>query len=261
MTFSSFAMLVGSIAAPKKTSVNTLTRPAGFGVRWAGYREKSPCASSIVYHICIYNSRRTNMYIQFKKTDMKTERQELDLKGTRYCVSFNVRRTARAITNLYELALRPAGLRSTGFTILVAVAKFEPIAIGVLAKMLVLDSTTMTRNLRLLQKDDLLSISARASRQRFVTLRPKGRKALRSCVPLWRQVQKKFVDKIGPDCWRALQDALETLSMTAAELGNQAETTEPKGNGAYPHGQRPGRERKARVSPSIQVKPPIRRAI
>lgn len=175
------------------------------------------------------------MYIQFKKNEMKGEQQGLDLKGSRYCVSFNVRRTARAITNLYESALRPAGLRSTGFTILVAVAKFEPIAIGALAKMLVLDSTTMTRNLRLLQNEDLLSISARASRrQRFVTLRPKGRKVLRSCVPLWRQVQKRFVDKIGPDCWRVLQDALEKLSVTAAELGNQTETSEPSGKRECP---------------------------
>jgi|SRR5215472_8932578 len=187
---------------------------------------------------------------------MKSERRELDLKGTRYCVSFNVKRTARAITNLYESALRPAGLRSTGFTILVAVAKFEPIAIGTLAKMLVLDSTTMTRNLRLLQEEDLLSISARASkRQRFVTLQPKGRKALQNCVPLWRQVQKKFVDEIGPDCWRALQDALEKLSVTAVELGNQTETPAPNGNGNNPGAQRPGRERKARVSPTIPVKP------
>jgi DNA-binding MarR family transcriptional regulator len=187
---------------------------------------------------------------------MKAEQRELYLKGTRYCVSFNVKRTARAITNLYESALRPAGLRSTGFTILVAVAKFEPIAVGALAKMLVLDSTTMTRNLRLLQKGDLLSISARASRrQRFVTLLPKGRKVLRNCVPLWRQVQKRLVDKIGPDCWRALQDALEKLSVTAAELGNLTETSESKGNGHSPFAQRPVRERKLSVSPSIQVKP------
>lgn len=149
---------------------------------------------------------------------------ELDLKGTRYCASFNVRRTARALTNLYESALEPVGLRSTGFTILLEVAKSEPVAIGVLAKTLGLDSTTMTRNLRLLQKKALLSISDRSSdRQRFVTLLPEGRKVLKRCLPLWRKAQKKFVGKVGVDSWRALREALEKLSFAAEELVDSSE--------------------------------------
>lgn len=152
---------------------------------------------------------------------------ELDLRGTRHCASFVARRTARAITNLYELALEPTGLRSTGFTILVAIAKTEPVAIGALARTLGLDSTTMTRNLRLLQERALISISARSSdRQRLVTLLPQGRNALKRCLPHWRKMQKQFLMKIGPDSWAALQRALEQLALIATELRDPKEKIE-----------------------------------
>src|SRR6201984_1610378 len=93
----------------------------------------------------------------------------LDLKGTGSCAAFNFRRTARAVTRLYDLALEPAGIRATQFAILTAVAKFQPVAMSRIGEILVLDQTTLTRSLRLLRKQRLLEISARATRrQRFV---------------------------------------------------------------------------------------------
>ena len=71
----------------------------------------------------------------------------LDLKGTGSCAAFNFRRTARAVTRLYDLGLEPCGIRATQFAILTAVAKFQPISISRIAEILVIDQTTLTRSL------------------------------------------------------------------------------------------------------------------
>jgi len=116
------------------------------------------------------------MYIQVKleMPKMKKKSFPLDLNGTGYCASFNFRRTARAVTRLYDMALQETGIRSTQFAILVDIAKNQPVSMGALADMLVIDSTTLTRSLRLLQKEGLVAISNRAAmRQRFLTITAK----------------------------------------------------------------------------------------
>ena len=115
------------------------------------------------------------MYIQVKlkliKLPWLRSLAQLDLHGTGYCASLNFRRTARAVTRLYDLAFQGTGIRSTQFTILIAVAKAQPVSISALGEILVIDSTTLTRSLAKLQKQGLLTISKRAERrQRFVSL-------------------------------------------------------------------------------------------
>src|SRR5213596_595304 len=108
----------------------------------------------------------------------------LDLSGTGYCASFNFRRTARAVTSLYDTALQESGIRSTQFAILVGVVKNQPVSIGALADVLVIDSTTLTRSLRLLEKEGLVTISNRAAmRQRFLTITAKGEHTLARSLP------------------------------------------------------------------------------
>src|ERR1700740_1738481 len=99
----------------------------------------------------------------------------VDLTGTGYCAAFNFRRTSRAVTKLFDEAFEGTGIRSTQFTILVGVAKAQPVSMSALAELLALDPSTLTRSLRPLQKDGLLAISERANmRQRFINLTRKG---------------------------------------------------------------------------------------
>ena len=67
---------------------------------------------------------------------MSTHLSELNLNGTGSCASFNFRRTARAVTRLYDQAFEPFGIRSTQFTILVGIAKTQPTSISALADVL-----------------------------------------------------------------------------------------------------------------------------
>jgi DNA-binding MarR family transcriptional regulator len=144
---------------------------------------------------------------------------ELDLKGTGSCASFNFRRAARAVTRFYDQALERCGIRSTQFAILVGVAKTQPTAISALAELLVIDSTTLTRSLRLLKKEGLLTVSERArKRQRFLRLTPKGELTLAESVPVWRATQERFVQSLGEEYWTNFRSELERLAHVAIAL-------------------------------------------
>jgi DNA-binding MarR family transcriptional regulator len=149
---------------------------------------------------------------------------DLDLTGTGSCASFNFRRAARAMTGLFDRALKDSGIRSTQFAILTAVAKNQPVSIGKISEILVMDATTLTRNLNLLRKQGLLTVSPRgAMRQRFLHLTVAGEKALARAIPLWRKIQQRFVDQIGEDHWKALRSELESLSKLAVSLEGKKE--------------------------------------
>jgi DNA-binding MarR family transcriptional regulator len=150
---------------------------------------------------------------------MNKKSTPLDLSGTGYCGSFNLRKTARAVTRLYDMALQESGIRSTQFAILVGIAKDQPVSIGVLANTLVMDSTTLTRSLRLLQKAGFVALSNRAAmRQRFLTITAQGKRALARSLPVWRKAQEQFVATVGPEQWAELRSELERLAQVAADL-------------------------------------------
>jgi len=155
------------------------------------------------------------MYMQVKSGSTDS----LDLKGTGSCAAFNFRRTARAVTRLYDLGLEPSGIRATQFAILTAVAKFQPIAISKIGEILVIDQTTLTRSLRLLQKQGFLEVPPRSvKRQRFLTLTDAGVKTLAVAVPLWRKVQAQFLSDMGEDAWAILRNELERLARMAVQM-------------------------------------------
>jgi len=143
----------------------------------------------------------------------------IDLKGTGSCASFNLRRTARAVTRLFDLAFQKSGIRSTQFAILIGIAKTQPVSISALGDLLVIDRTTLTRSLRLLQKEGLLSISARSQkRQRFLALTEKGAQSLAVATAEWHEIQERFVAAVGADNWSQLRKKLEDLAGIALRL-------------------------------------------
>jgi len=140
----------------------------------------------------------------------------LDLTGTGYCASLNFRRTSRIVTRLYDTLMQESGVRSTQFAILVGIAKLQPVAMGTLAKVLMLDSSTLTRSLGLLQKERMIEISKRSQmRRRFLKLTLSGQKALQRSLPLWRAAHERFLAEVGADYWLKLRDELETIAKSA----------------------------------------------
>jgi len=142
----------------------------------------------------------------------------LDLSGTSGCAAYQFRRTSRAVARLYDAALAPSGIRSTQFAILTAIAKLEPVPISRVAEILVIDLTTMTRSLKLLQKEGLIQIAPRGlRRQRLLTLTLQAEKALAAAVPLWREMQARFLAELGKK-WQGFRDELEHAAAVAISL-------------------------------------------
>jgi DNA-binding MarR family transcriptional regulator len=145
--------------------------------------------------------------------------RSLDLTGTGYCASLNFRRTARAVTRLYDAAMQKSGMRSTQFAILVGIAKKQPIAIGALGEILMIDQTTLARSLRLLRKERLVSASERSTmRRRFLEVTPKGERALARALPYWQKMQANFQNAVGRTYWNDLRSELERLAKLATSL-------------------------------------------
>ena len=167
------------------------------------------------------------------KSDRGPERP--DLAGTSACAAYNFRRAARAVSRFYDAVLEPSGIRSTQFAILTAVAKLRPIPIGRIGEILLIDPTTLTRSLRLLEKDGLIEVAPRGERrQRLVTLTSQAEKVLARAVPLWREAQARYLASLGGADWPEFKARLEQAARAAVAL-------EPKSAARRPAPGRPKR--------------------
>jgi DNA-binding MarR family transcriptional regulator len=109
------------------------------------------------------------------------------------------------VTQLYDEALRSQGLRGTQFTLLVVVRNRGPVTVKQLADTTVTDRTTLTRNLRPLEKKRLIRIeSGKDRRERIVTLTDRGQRAVTNALPLWDRVQGRVSRDLGQERFRRL---------------------------------------------------------
>jgi DNA-binding MarR family transcriptional regulator len=121
------------------------------------------------------------------------------------CACFNLRKASRVITSLYDDYMRPAGLRSTQVMLLMALEKTGSVTVMRLSDFLLLDRTTLTRDLKLLERQGLVSIAeGEDRRRRYIALTPEGRVILLSAIPLWEQAQTRVRMNMGDDRYEAL---------------------------------------------------------
>ena len=145
---------------------------------------------------------------------MKADSKPLDLSGCGQCACFNLRKAARAVTQLFDATLQPLGLRATQFTIITLVAHRGPINISNLADRLVMDRTTLSRDLGPLEKRDWVKIQpGKDRRTRAVELTAEGRRVLGDALPRWRRTQQKVIDGLGR---RGFEGLLDELSSTVS---------------------------------------------
>lgn len=129
------------------------------------------------------------------------------------CVCFNLRRTTRAITQLYDQTLAGTGLRVTQVTLLVAVERAKGAPAGKLAEFLGMDKTTLSRNLAPLRRAKLVELRAGDDRRtRSLALTAKGIAALARAVPLWQKAQRSVIQQVGGEGWATLRRDLERLT-------------------------------------------------
>ncbi len=128
------------------------------------------------------------------------------------CLCFNLRRAARAISQTYDAALAPKGLKATQFTVLQTTAEAGGAPISRLAQKLGMDRTTLTRNLQPLEKMGLISVaSGKDRRERVVHLTDEGLQILADALPLWEGVQSTIYSALGPVAFVSLLDRLDSV--------------------------------------------------
>lgn len=132
------------------------------------------------------------------------------------CACANLRRAGRAVTQLYDEALRGEGLRATQFTLLQVLARMGSVTQGVLAGALAADSTTLSRTLKPLEQARWIrSFPGGDRRERHIELTPAGRRVLERATPAWEAAQRQLRDRLGERDWRALE-ALTAATAAAA---------------------------------------------
>jgi DNA-binding MarR family transcriptional regulator len=115
----------------------------------------------------------------------------LTLEVRDHCLCMHVRRAARALARRYDEALRPVGLTNGQFSLLMSLNRPEPATMGDVASLLAMDRTTLTANLKPLQRRGLLTMSADSAdkRKARLALTEAGRDLLVAATPIWRRAQ------------------------------------------------------------------------
>jgi DNA-binding MarR family transcriptional regulator len=135
------------------------------------------------------------------------------------CSCNMIRKSARKITQFYESSLREAGVRPTQFSILAALANTGPIQLTQLADRLLLERTSLTRNLNVLERNGWVELQTGEEdlRQRVVSLSKKGYEQLDHAIPYWKQAQKAIANEMGQDTITGLKKTLKEMTEIIAE--------------------------------------------
>ena len=138
---------------------------------------------------------------------MVTEREVVDK-----CVCHKVRCAARAVTRVYDTAMRPSGLRATQMSVLVAIAAEGAISITALADYMGMDRSTLTRNLQPLAKEGLVTLGTEGwRRSRTISMTHKGVKRMERAKPYWENAQKALRAALGAANWGDVVRCLDQL--------------------------------------------------
>jgi DNA-binding MarR family transcriptional regulator len=134
------------------------------------------------------------------------------------CVCINLRQMSRVVSQIYDDALAPAGLKITQFCLLRAIGRLEPASVTALAEDQELDRTTLTRNLALLERDGLIEQSTGADKRKSLAqLTRAGGAAIARALPYWEQVQRELRRSLGAQTLAQLSELREKISAAAKQ--------------------------------------------
>jgi DNA-binding MarR family transcriptional regulator len=124
-----------------------------------------------------------------------------------------LRKASRRISQLYDVALAPSGLKTTQRAILAQIGRSEPATVGTLAEALVMDAGGLAHTLKPLVRDRLVAVGVdpQDRRNRLIRLTPAGRARLKQSDALWEAAQRSFEKGFGGAKSKALREAAELL--------------------------------------------------
>ena len=129
------------------------------------------------------------------------------------CTCLRLRKASRCISQIYDQHLQRHGLTITQYSLLAHLNRLDGVSIGTLAEKLIMDPTTLTRNLRPLEREGLIVQAAdpRDRRSRRLHLTDPGRTKLTLAKPAWVEAQRQIELALGVDDAIALHAALDHM--------------------------------------------------
>lgn len=133
-----------------------------------------------------------------------------DNKISHSCACGNLRKTTRIITQFYDKMLQTTGLKSTQCLLLLDISLNENISISNLGNILLMDQSTVTRNVELLRKSGYIAIKKEEQdcRKKCITITNKGIQTLEVAIPILKSAQSKIENGIGK---KRIEELLKTL--------------------------------------------------
>ena len=126
------------------------------------------------------------------------------------CTNMNLRKATRLVNQAYDAALQSAGLKSTQFTLLATLRGLGNPPLTKLAEAMVMDRTTLTRNLKPLVDKELICIGTEQDQRiRQIQLTPRGKQLLEEAMPQWKHIQNRVVKRMGKERWTQFLEDLE----------------------------------------------------
>jgi len=136
------------------------------------------------------------------------------------CACAQLRRTSRAVTQLYDLVLMPTGLKTTQFMALRAIGEAGEIAQCDFARGHAVAVETLSRRFAALRRKGLVDVRIGANHcERIYRLTEKGKQCLKDAFPYWNRAQARLRNTLGEEQWRILFELSDRISAAAQEAG------------------------------------------
>lgn len=141
-------------------------------------------------------------YLEFALTDAQTLLVA--------CACTKLRTAARMATRAYDEALAPVGLTAAQLAVLAAIDQVTPTSIAELSSRLVMDRTTLSRNLKPLEREGLIVVGLEGwRRSRTVRLTERGQARITQAMVHWESAQANFKRQFGAGQWKLVEPALQ----------------------------------------------------
>ncbi|MGN4124319.1 MarR family winged helix-turn-helix transcriptional regulator [Lysinibacillus sphaericus] len=132
---------------------------------------------------------------------------------TQICVCANLRKKTRVVTQIYDKLLQPTNLKITQYSMLANIDHQKAVSISKLGEILLLDQTTVTRNVNLLKQSGYVAITRdqQDARTKILSLTDAGIEKLHEAAPIWREIQERIINDIGLEKYTEFYETLRHI--------------------------------------------------
>ena len=144
---------------------------------------------------------------------------ELPITVRTPCLCHALRKASRAVSRLYDEELRKIGLRTTQFSLLAYLSRVGEVRQGDLGELMLLEETTVTRNLRPLINAGWVTVRPGTDRrEKHVTITTAGTKTLKQALPVWVETQRKMKSILSEPLWEQLLEILPEVARASVKV-------------------------------------------